>query len=165
LPRRVSSDRQSFPEGYTLVEALVAIALLAALTGLAYLLIDGSARASFASIDEASAASAALVADGLLRNAARRVRIPFWVEASSLEFCDGIPYVDGDPEKRLSFRIDEGSLLILVGDERLVAAGVSSVEIQALGPAQGIDATIVVSGREYQTKAIFGAMPNPWAGP
>jgi len=151
-------------DGFTTLEAVIALALISIVAGLLFASASGLVRASGRDRSRALAVAKLYRLDDCLRNSALRVRIPYWapgVEAESLPDGAAFPYCDGERDAIIEVRGADGALLVRTPDASYRFDGVLDVAVSTARDSAGIPVGLRVAfsleGRHFEVLARFGA--------
>ncbi len=157
--------------GFTTLETLVSIALVA----IAGAIIAAVSTLSIAAIHKSNQSirntSSLIMADGLIRGAASRVRIPYWVKAGAVEAAGdsiAIHWLDGVREATLSVGTADGKLLIEesgaeTSTRKEIGRNLADIDFEAIQEGNttpsGIRIRFKAGGSQRELVAAFGSSP------
>ncbi len=153
--------------GYTTIEALVSVALIA-LAGAIMLGISAvSIRSLAASKNAASVSANALAIDGALRAAIGRVRVPWWERRFAVTEGDSrasVAWLDGFPDRELSVSESGGHLVMEESGRGILyrsGAEIDSLSVETLrdpgGFCAGLEIRYGVGGTAFTCVAPFAS--------
>lgn len=160
-PSSVSRDPET---GSTVIEALMALLLIALALGAAFASVSGGLRSIGSSGGTIKNAATLLRFDDALRNAALDVRVPYW-EGDSAVTPDGaggaVGFWQGTRNEALRLGMDgNGAFLENPSGRR----NFPKVELLSVGPLadssgreRGLRVSYRIGEREFSTEALFGA--------
>ncbi|MBN1243783.1 MAG: hypothetical protein JXA15_13865 [Spirochaetales bacterium] len=158
-------------EGATFLGTMVAIALLAALVGVAYPFLSAAVGAIERAIARGSGAAKASVLSASVLTLASRVLPPFWAPPAGTADGNGVSWcwIDGDPASTFSVSADDDSIVVEADGAAFAVTGLESPEVTWLegsdGAPFGLSVRFSSGGVEYGIDAAFGAFPYvPEAG-
>lgn len=148
--------------GSSLLETLVALAIVAALGSASIFLALGGIKSAATALSAVRASAAALEADEALRRAASAIRLPVWERAFSPTWNGSemsLPYSRGERDCRIIIAEGGGSLTVETGEERSIFADVHVIAAGPLiveGRLLGILVKYRSGDRVYRCAARFG---------
>jgi prepilin-type N-terminal cleavage/methylation domain-containing protein len=160
------SSRSSTPErsrGFTFVETIAALAVVALLAGIIYAVAASSGRAT-TSITALGRTNAQIIAiDAALREAAARVQAPYWaiLKLESAEREWSLPYCDGMPSEQVRIRLQDQALTIRAGEDETTTTGVASCGVELVEGEENAPAVRLTleftGGRTVEITARLGS--------
>jgi hypothetical protein len=166
---------RAWEEGWTLTELLAAIGIMAA-AGLIAARLLAPCAASLRTSQETLGRTAALIrADGLIREFAGTIAIPYWERQDRIiqgESSIEIPWYKGAADLRLILDCREAGLVMAIAGpgfrEETVIGGfrVSALELirGAEGLPFGLDLRGDFQGRDFRLTCAFGSFPLTGGG-
>ena len=118
--------------GFTLLEVLAGLAILSVLGIGVWSGVAAALRAISRYHDTALACARLLQLDDRFREAAGRVRVPWWLPGPTVSESDGgysIPFLDGLPDKLLSIQLVNGALYVTDGAYVSVFPGITAARV------------------------------------
>jgi hypothetical protein len=167
MRKRPSCCSRNSEHGSTILEVMIALAILSALALGAWSAVGASLRLSGRQRERVRESADLLAADDALRGLALRVRPPFWGPPAPTQVGPDelvVPFLDGDPRKSLHVAFRDGTLLL--GDGAATAAftgftsGAVAPAVDAAGTVYGLSIELTrADGRTVTIVARFGGMP------
>ena len=175
MPSRDSLDtkRSSAQQGSTVVELIVALSILAVLTGVVWAAMSNGFLRVEESGGRAREVVSLVVVDFAVRDAAGRVRPPYWLAEAPLSIENGphieLGYIDGLPDGTIRIVSEENAIVFEYAQEpdtsettRTVYQGATLVEALPAtddsGTTIGINLSLMVGERRVTTVAPFGSI-------
>jgi prepilin-type N-terminal cleavage/methylation domain-containing protein len=118
--------------GFTFVEAIAALAVIAVLAGIIFAVAASSGRATIRITRLGRENVRILTIDRVIREAAARIRPPYWV-VLELGGTDGdwaLPYLDGLRLEELRLRLDEDVLFVDAGEAQTQISNVAACQVE-----------------------------------
>jgi len=169
--RRRTSWTPSAEAGFTLAEALAALALLSALGLVVASGFISGERGLRRVSDGARTNAEVLRMDAVVRSYAQRVLTPYWLPAPRASLSGGtlaVSYLDGSAESALWVVFRDGALTVGDGNENVRFTGVRDAKME-IAPARErgcpvLRLSVQLAGLEpFTILAAFGARPFPLA--
>jgi hypothetical protein len=150
--------------GASLLEAAVAVAVLAVLLAASAGALSGSARSLGRARASAREAAALLGVDDAVRSAVAELRVPYWRDAPRLEAegaAGAVAVLGGPAEDTLRIGPSPEGLFVERAGARRLFPGVEfgGASLVEGGAAVGLELRYRVGGRGYSTLAVFGSRP------
>jgi type II secretory pathway pseudopilin PulG len=178
-----STSARARTAGFSTLEALVALLLIALIGALVSQAVSGSTRGARGARARATAAVRLLQLDAALRRAVGSVGIPYWmgpVEPRAGGAAIILPFVGGEEKRTLKVEALDGSIVLTVVDEAAPADAPPAQPPLRLGPfaearvepileggsTWGVLATVRVDGQiePVELRARIGSRPLPEGG-
>lgn len=170
--RRRTSLRPGNEEGFTLVEVLVALALLSTL-GLFVWAASATGDRSLRRIADGVRRNAEILElDAVVRAYAQRVLTPYWLKGPRSDRSPetlSVFYLDGSEDAALQISLRSGTLTVGDGIHNVVFQGVQDAQMEItsvpLHEASALKLTVRLGGPEAVTiLAALGGRPFPLVG-
>lgn len=162
------SSKPRIDSGATYAHALVALAVLVAMSAASYPLAATALTALRRATEAAFGASRALAVDASLRALAERVRPPFEARSIDISRSDDTleaPWLDGERERIAVVSWDGEALWLGESEAAFRIAGLGNVELGWLEDSRarvlGFVAVFEAGGRSWRVEAPFGSFPRP----
>jgi|GEM_PF-4797039 len=163
----MKSKRQRFEEGFTLIEAVIAVFILSLGSYLIYL---GGHRLykGFNDLKDRNLfITEAAQCNNLLKTSLNDIRFPYWAPSLSINSSVDevtLQYLDGDKDSTLSMSFTENGFQILIDEENfIIYKTLSNGYIAPIINDKTITGLNVVfiseKENEYECKALFGGIP------
>ena len=159
--------------GATVVELVVALSILAVLSGVVWVALSNGFRRAEETGDRAQEVASLVMIDFAVRDATARVRPPYWLAEAPISIESGprveLRYIDGRPDGVILIVSEENATVFEYASEidgaettRAVYEGATLLEAAVAtddsGAEIGISLSLAVGDRHVTTVAPFGAV-------